>query len=86
MHAVALRQIVGGDDRDEVGHAVALDVVGDRKAGVGEQVAEQEIDIGLLDEAARLLQRGVGVARHRPRSMISTARPAISCRSAPSTS
>ena len=65
--ARALRQVVGGDDRDEVRRAGALHVVGDREAGVGEQVAEQEIDVALLDQAARLLQRGVGVARRRPR-------------------
>ena len=59
--ALALRQVVGRDDRNEVGRAGALDVVGDRQAGVGEQVADQEVAIGLLDEAARLLQRGVGV-------------------------
>ena len=57
----ALGQVVGGDDRDEIRRAGALDVVGDRQAGIGEQVADQHVAIALLDQSARLLQGGVGV-------------------------
>ena len=41
--ACPLGEIVGGDDRNEIGRPVALDVVRDRKARVGEQVADQEM-------------------------------------------
>ena len=59
--ALALGQIVGGDDRNEIRRAGALDVIGDRQAGIGEQVADQHVAVALLDQTARLLQRGVGI-------------------------
>ena len=63
LDALALGEIVGGDDRDEIRCAGALDVVGDRKAGIGQEVADQHVAIALLDQAPRLLQRGVGIGR-----------------------
>ena len=61
LDASALGKVVGGDNRDEIRRAGALHVVGDRQAGIGEQVADQHVAIALLDQAARLLQGGVGV-------------------------
>ncbi len=61
LDPLALGQVVRGDDRDEIGYAVALDVIGDGEAGIGEQIAEEHIHIRLLDEPARLLQRGIRI-------------------------
>ena len=61
LDALTLRQVVGRDDRDEIWRAVALDVIRNGKAGIGEKIADQEIDIGLLDQATRLLQGGVRI-------------------------
>ena len=59
--ARALGEIVGGNDRDEVGRPGALDVVGDCEARIGKQIADQHVAVALLDQAAGLLQGGVGV-------------------------
>ena len=47
--ALALGEVVRSDDGNEVGRPGALNVVGHREAGVGEQVTYQEMDVGLLD-------------------------------------
>src|SRR5215468_4778085 len=61
LDARPLREVVGGDNRNEVRRAVLLHVVRDRKSGIGEQIADQEMRIILLDELARLLQRRVRI-------------------------
>ena len=63
LDAGALGQIVGGDDRNEIRRARALDVVGDREAGIGEQIADQHVAIRLLDQSPRLLQGSIGIRR-----------------------
>src|SRR5690606_6663332 len=42
---LALRQIVGGDDRNEVGDAVSADVIRNRQARIGEEVTEEKVDV-----------------------------------------
>jgi len=61
LDALTLRQVVGGDDRNEIRGAGPLDVIGDGQTGVGEQIAYQHMAIALLDQTAGLLQRGVGI-------------------------
>src|SRR5690606_39882937 len=48
-------------DRNEVGCAVILDVVGDCQPGVGQKVSKQEVDLFLLNETARLLKRRIRI-------------------------
>src|SRR5260221_7062448 len=61
LDSLALGQVVSGDDRNEVRRSGALDVVGDGKPGVGEKIADQHMAIALLDQPARLLQRGIRI-------------------------
>ncbi len=77
LDAAALGEIVSRDNRNEVGRAGALDVVGDSKAGIGEQIADQHMAIALLDQTARFLQSGVGIDASSSITS-STLRPPIS--------
>ena len=61
LDALALGEIIGGDDRDKIGRAVLLDVVGHGETGVGEQVAYQERYVCLFNELAGFLQRGIRI-------------------------
>src|ERR1700686_899986 len=45
LDSLALRQVVGSNDRNKVWRAGTLDIVGDRQAGVGEQITYQHVAI-----------------------------------------
>src|SRR5690606_30803102 len=55
--ALPLREVIGSDDRNEIGCAVILDVVGNCQPGIGQKVSKQKVDLFLLNETARLLKR-----------------------------
>src|SRR5882757_7489405 len=61
LDTLALGQVVSSNDRNEVWRTGALDVVGNRQSGVGEQITDQHVAIALLDQAACFLQGGIGV-------------------------
>src|SRR5262249_34694058 len=59
--ALALGEIVSRDDRNEIRRPGSLDVVRYCEAGIREQVSDEEMDVPLLDQATRLLQRDIRV-------------------------
>ena len=59
--ARALGQVICGDDGNEVGDACRLCIFGHCKAGVGQQITDEEVDLGLFGQFARLLQRDIRI-------------------------
>ena len=62
LRGLALRDVIGGDDGIGRRDLLAIDVGLERVADVREQPARQDVDLVLLDELARLVERGRRVA------------------------
>ncbi|MCX7315319.1 MAG: hypothetical protein NTZ22_00355 [Hyphomicrobiales bacterium] len=59
----ALGQFIGSDDGDKIGCAGALHIIGNGKAGIGQEIAGQEMHVVLFDQTAGFLQGRIGVGR-----------------------
>src|SRR3984893_7296662 len=59
--AVALREVIGRDDREDQRHFVGVGVVPDRKPLEGEEVATHQMNLVVLDQLAHLGKRILGV-------------------------